>query len=448
MNRISSTVIALLLVACASASVTVQLAPLVVHGGLLAISLKIGDTDAKFLLDTGSYQSWVDAACLPAGSWRPRGRFSRDEGGEELPIGEVHGLRIGNRKLNPIMAFGVKPKGLISDRHSNITGILGYDVLSTLPMGIDLSAMRVIVAGTDKHGTDDILAYSRSRIGLTPFSVAALPATQNEDTGRPEVSMWLDGKLVLAMLDTGSTFTIVPVESSNNERWGSFGTQSLGGLDEVLQVELKMARTLKFSTTTVDAPFVAVSSASRYAMLGWQHLLAGGWAILNFPGQEILLPRDVTNSALDDALMFYGIQLGPQDEVLVLEGGLAAQAGLATGLRISMLDSGSIRSWRSKRDDVLTLATLLRPLLMGLDLEFVGVPDTKMRVFGLEVPEGWVRDRRISIVQDPSSGLLITTPNSMISTSATSRVQVLPNGAIRIRQPDPPGSTGGFRQTR
>ncbi|MBV8081786.1 MAG: retropepsin-like domain-containing protein [Candidatus Eremiobacteraeota bacterium] len=157
--------------------------------GLIVIDAKVNGTPVKFLLDSGSSASLIDADEARALKL-PMAGSTRVAGAKLLQgtLARADALEIAGVHFAPFV-FEAVPLGLPGQiRGFGITGILGYDVLAQVVARIDYGRSRLRLISPDKFsysGTGVVLTLDESsRVPHVPATLGdSDPATFTIDTG-------------------------------------------------------------------------------------------------------------------------------------------------------------------------------------------------------------------------------------------------------------------------
>jgi predicted aspartyl protease len=179
--------------------------PVVVDRNQGLATAGINGKPVKFLVDTGSAKTllWRGAAeGLGLHVVDMGGLYFYGVGGREAArITTVRDLKLGSATAHDIRMISLGPAGAV--RSPRYVGILGADLLLVDDLELDYANGAVRLMKAKGCTGDDVVYWNK------PYSVATLIPYNSPDSHGVRFWVSLNGKPVEALLDTGSTHTVV-----------------------------------------------------------------------------------------------------------------------------------------------------------------------------------------------------------------------------------------------
>ena len=162
--------------------------------GQIAVPVAIDDRPARLVVDTGSIYSSMSSALVSEFDLKPKPAARIYELLGNVPLYDIvfpHSFRIGNLSTDDI-GFYVAPSRAL---HADSAGLLGPDIMSKYDVEFDFAHARFNIFSQD-HCPGQVVYWTRD-----PYAQVAIRV---DDNWHISVPVTLDGKPIVALLDTGS----------------------------------------------------------------------------------------------------------------------------------------------------------------------------------------------------------------------------------------------------
>jgi len=176
--------------------------------GTVAMPVSIEGTTLPMAIDTGAEVSAVDP--VVAGNLhlieRPirQGAMYNAKGEQFTYVAVLHSLGIGEMHANDVKLL-VWPSRM--SRDGRIAGVLGADLLRQFDVDIDFGAHKLTLFSQD-HCPGKVVYWPAGNVAVVPMHVV--------NSGHNVLPAILDGHEIDALLDTGTTFSLLSMESARN----------------------------------------------------------------------------------------------------------------------------------------------------------------------------------------------------------------------------------------